>query len=270
MTFKEFCTKTGEVIKKAGHYCGVALGYCWTGIKSVISYILKNPKELFYLILIIILCLFLFRSCSEKSNLTKIYNDNIEALSDSIHTYKTKNGTLVCERDILIGEIDVLKVTNAELYDDLKELKATHAETVVKLEAVINNETHDTVYVLEEQTHLNITKSFDFSNEYRTLNGNIKLNNDTLSLAVDSDKVYVDFTVAVEDNNVKIKSDNPYIEYKDVYGITIPEYKDTWSLNVGPSLNIGYDPIHKTFSPTIGISVTFGYNICSFGKRIKR
>lgn len=262
MTFNEICKKVGNSIKIAGNFC-------MNAIKSILSFILKNPREIFYLFLVILLCLFLMRSCNEKKAMEGIYIDNIEVLHDSLNTYKSKNGDLVCERDILVGDIELLKITNEELYNDLVDLKRKNADLVVKLNATVKNETHDTVYIIEP-TSLYITEQFDFSNKWRTLSGDINLANDSLSLNINKDEVYVDFTIAMEDNNVRIKSNNPYIEYDNVYGIIQPEYKDNWSLNVGPSISIGYDPIHKTFSPTIGVSLTFGYNICSFGKRLKR
>lgn len=262
MTFKSFCGKIGEGIKKTGKFC------C-DSVQSILTFIIENPKELFYLILIILLCLFLMRSCNEKKAMEEMYVENIEVLHDSLNTYKSKNGNLVCERDMLVGDIELLKITNEELYNDLVDLKRKNADLVVKLNATVKNETHDTVYIIKP-TSLYITKQFDFSNKWRTLAGDINLANDSLSLNINKDEVYVDFTIAMEDNNVRIKSNNPYIEYDNVYGIIQPEYTDNWSLNIGPSINVGYDPIHKTFSPTVGVSLTFGYNIWSFGKRLKR
>ena len=96
-------------------------------------------------------------------------------------------------------------------------------------------------------------------------------------IANDSDKVYADFTFAVEDNQVYVTSNNPYILYNDIYGFTMPEYEPTWSLVVGPSLFLGYDPIGHArisqgdlpFSVGVGVSLTIGYNIKSGGKKTK-
>ena len=210
---------------------------------------------------IIILLLFLLgvsvKSCQENK---QSCNNNITALTDSISYYKSKNGELVASKTLLEGEFSLLEKTNSKLADELKSMKVTDPEQVVKIVTKYVQLPSDTVWVVDS-TDINITKQFDFTDKYRSLAGNIYLKNDMLGLNINKDEVYANYTLAIKDNKAYVTSDNPYIKISDIQGITLPTPK-TKHFYLGPSINFGYDPIQK--KPTFNIGVSVGYGLFSW------
>lgn len=247
--------------------------------KKVGQWIWDNKYYIILFIITIILIITQFKSCQNYKNQKAISDHNIAALNDSIHYYKGKNGELVANKMILIGDIETLKLANADLAQQVKDLKLKKPQTVVIVKTETENQQHDTTWVFEtEPCDTTIHKDFDFSDKWRTLSGSINYEDESLSLKIDSDKVYADFTFAVEDGQVFVSSNNPYIKYNDIQGITMPEYEPSWSLVVGPSLSLGYDPLGHSrmksqndlpFYIGVGVSLTWGYNIKSGGKKLK-
>ena len=210
---------------------------------------------------IIILLLFLLgvsvKSCQENK---QSCNNNITALTDSISYYKSKNGELVASKTLLEGEFSLLEKTNSKLADELKSMKVTDPEQVVKIVTKYVQLPSDTVWVVDS-TDINITKQFDFTDKYRSLAGNIYLKNDMLGLNINKDEVYANYTLAIKDNKAYVTSDNPYIKISDIQGITLPTPK-TKHFYLGPSINFGYDPIQK--KPTFNIGISVGYGLFSW------
>ena len=108
-----------------------------------------------------------------------------------------------------------------------------------------------------------IIKDFAFNNKYRELEGQVSLFDTTLSLNINKDKIYLDYTLALKDGKVYVQSDNPYVKYNEIQGLTIPSnIAKTKRFGIGPSVGYGYDFKFKKFSPYIGVSVN--YNLISF------
>lgn len=210
---------------------------------------------------IIILLLFLLgvsvKSCQENK---QSCNNNITALTDSISYYKSKNGELIASKTLLEGDFSLLEKTNSKLADELKSMKVTDPEQVVKIVTKYVQLPSDTVWVVDS-TDINITKQFDFTDKYRSLAGNIYLKDDMLGLNINKDEVYANYTLAIKDNKAYVTSDNPYIKISDIQGITLPTPK-TKHFYLGPSINFGYDPIQK--KPTFNIGVSVGYGLFSW------
>lgn len=222
---------------------------------------LKSIKIHLIYTAIIILLLFLLgvsvKSCQENK---QSCNNNITALTDSISYYKSKNGELVASKTLLEGEFSLLEKTNSKLANELKSMKVTDPEQVVKIVTKYVQLPSDTVWVVDS-TDINITKQFDFTDKYRSLAGNIYLKDDMLGLNINKDEVYANYTLAIKDNKAYVTSDNPYIKISDIQGITLPTPK-TKHFYLGPSINFGYDPIQK--KPTFNIGVSVGYGLFSW------
>ena len=118
----------------------------------------------------------------------------------------------------------------------------------------------DTVWVIDS-INANITKPFNFTDNYRSLEGNVYLKNDILGLSISKDEVYANYILAIKDNKAYITTDNPYIKISDIQGITLPTPK-TKHFYLGPSINFGYDPIKN--KPTFNIGVSVGYGLFSW------
>ena len=222
---------------------------------------LKSIKTHLIYISIIIGLLFLLdisiRSCQENKEL---YENNIIALSDSVSYYKDKNGNLVASKTLLEGDISLLKKTNSELSDELNSMKIKNPEQVVKIVTEYVNTPSDTVWVIDS-INANITKPFNFTDNYRSLEGNVYLKDDILGLSINKDEVYANYILAIKDNKAYITTDNPYIKISDIQGITLPTPK-TKHFYLGPSINFGYDPIKN--KPTFNIRVSVGYGLFSW------
>ena len=222
---------------------------------------LKSIKIHLIYISIIILLLFglsiSIKSCQQNKQL---YGNNITALVDSISYYKAKNGKLVASKSLLEGDISLLKKTNLELKNELNSMKVKNPEQVVKIVTEYINTPLDTVWVIDSKD-ANITKQFDFTDNYRSLVGDVYLKDDILGLNISKDEVYANYTLAIKDNKVYITTNNPYIKISDIQGITIPTPK-TKHFYLGPSINFGYDLIQN--KPTFNVGISIGYGLFSW------
>ena len=223
--------------------------------------LLKSVKTHLIYVAIIIVLLFALsisvKSCQENKQL---YNNNVTALIDSVSYYKAKNGELVASKSLLEGDMSLLEKTNSELANELNSMKVKNPEQVVKIVTEYIKTPSDTVWVIDS-TNVNITKQFDFTDDYRSLAGDVYLKNNMLGLNINKDEVYANYTLAIKDNKAYITTNNPYIKISDIQGITIPTPK-TKHFYLGPSINFGYDPIQN--KPTFNVGVSIGYGLFSW------
>ena len=232
----------------------------------------KFKQQIILILIIIVLCIntiFTVKGCQQYKDQN---NQNLIALTDTIKYYTTKNGETYVSKEMLIGDLNTLKLVNDSLFKVIKEMKLKKPESVVYIENQIDNGKKDTVWQISDPIYIvkhdtlyenaNLTKEFNFNNEFRELEGNVSLKDSTLSLSIDKDKVFFDYTLAIENNKVYVKSNNPYIKYNNIQGIELPKPKKSiWGITVGPSIGYGYDFNGKKFGPTIGINATIGLKI---------
>lgn len=227
---------------------------------KLVEFLKSIKTHLIYATIIIVLLFALsisVRSCQENKQL---YGDNITALIDSVSSYKAKNGELVVSKSLLEGDMSLLEKTNSELAKELNSMKVKNPEQVVKIVTKYIKAPSDTVWVIDS-TNANITKQFDFTDDYRSLTGDVYLKNNMLGLNISKDEVYANYTLAIKDNKAYITTNNPYIKISDIQGITIPTPKIK-HFYLGPSINFGYDPIQN--KPTFNVGVSIGYGLFSW------
>lgn len=232
-------------------------------MKEFIDLIKKYKTQIILIVLLVLAILFGINQAVAKKNARKQGENNIIALTDSVHFYKSKSGDLVAEKTLLLGDINTLKLANKELADEIEDMKLHNPQQVVYIETVVTNTVHDTAWLVDENDTL-IQKAFDFSDQWRTLTGSIKFKANNLSLNIDNDKVFVNYTLAIKDNKVYIKSDNPYVTYDNIQGLTLPKTKKNFSLGVGPTISYGWWPGMQKPSPYVGISLGVYYNLLQF------
>lgn len=217
----------------------------------------KHKIEILLSIALLVCGVFLYRSCTETRQLKKQQTANIIALTDTIKVYKGKHGEAVHKKNILQGDLNTLKLANRELYDKVKSMKVKKVTEVVEVKSIIENEVHDTLWRVQRDTVYNtITKYFAFNNKYRILEGNVAVSDTTIGVAITSDKVYVDYTMAISQGKVHLTSDNPYVKFNEIKGISLPKPK-TKRWGIGPTVGYGFDISKKSFSPFIGISLNY-------------
>lgn len=227
----------------------------------------KYKSQIIIGLSLLVCVFFLIKGCQNRIDSKQIYDNNVKALTEEIQTWKTKAGDLVAEKTVLEGDINLLKQTNEDLYKQVKQLKAKPKE-VVYIETEIINEVHDTTYIFNTDSTY-IKRNFDFSNQWRTLNGFIEYNKPNLNLTFLQDVVKADFTIAIKDSKVFVTSNNPYIAYNDIQGVVLPKTQPMFSISTGPSFSAGYGLINKNFDFYAGWSIVIGYNLVTFGQKKK-
>ena len=98
----------------------------WNGFK----------KDIIYIALIIVMVCWAItsmRSCSNQLQENKLLEHNIEAITSEAEQYKGKNGELVCQQQILIGDMNTLKIANEDLHNRLKSMEVKNEEQALRI-----------------------------------------------------------------------------------------------------------------------------------------
>ncbi len=221
----------------------------------------KVKTHLIYILIICLLAGALCISINKCSNTSGEYKHNIEALNDTIKYYQDKNGNLVATKLAFESDIKTLKLLNEKLYNQVDSLKLSknNVTQIIYVDGKIENPKKDTAYVIKHDTiSKGFSKDFKFNNKYRTLEGNVTYVPDSLRFKINKDEINFDYTLAMDKSNrIYVKSTNPYVKYNEISGFTIPKQK-TKRWNIGPSVNIGYDPINNKATFSVGGSITYG------------
>ena len=227
-------------------------------LKKVMKHSIKKlPLQLLPYIVVFILILVCVRQCSNNADIKKQLQHNIETLTDSVKHYRTVSGDIAAEKAILIGDIDLLKQTNDSLYRKVKELGIKKPGQVVYITNEIIREKHDTAWIV---LTTEMPRTFDFSDKWRDLTGNVTLKDSILGLSINKDIVRMDYTMCIKDNRVYISSSNPYVKFNEIQGITIPKTKQKhW--HIGPTIGVGIGT-DGVIRPNLSLGLT--YSIVSF------
>jgi hypothetical protein len=225
---------------------------------KILSHI-KN--HIYYILGIIVLIGFLSVSVDRCSKVSKEYKHNLEALNDTIKYYQDANGNLVAKKLAFESDINTLKLLNEDLYNqiDSLKLKKNNVTQIFYVDGQISNPEKDTTYIVQHDTiSRGFSKDFNFNNKYRILEGNVNYKQDSLGINIKKDIINFDYTLALDkDNNIYVKSTNPYVKYNEITGFTLPkEKRKRW--NIGPSISFGYDPVNNRPGVTGGISLSYG------------
>ena len=226
----------------------------------------KLKMHIIYILIILLLACFLCGAVNRCSNVSREYKHNIEALNDTIKCYQDKNGNLVATKLAFESDVKTLKDLNRNLYDQIDSLKLrpNNVSQIIQVGGEIENPNQDTAYVvLHDTISKGFYKDFNFNNKYRTLEGNVNYQNDSLGIHITKDVIQFDYTIAMDkDARMYIKSTNPYVKYKEMTGFTVPQKKhQKTTLVIGPSVTWGYDINSKKTGFTLGVSATYGLNL---------
>lgn len=217
------------------------------------------------ILLIVILLISLGASIRSCQHLESKYDNNIKALNDSIRYHKSKSGEIVAQKTAyLVDNIKELKQLNNDLYDKVKNLNISGTpQSAIYIKGDVEYLPQDTAYIIHHDTISNgFTKSFNFDDKWRQLQGDVTYKNDSLGVYITKDAMQFDYTLAIDKKNqIHVTSDNPYVKYNEITGFTLPKQKRK-SIVIGPSVSFGYDPLNNKMTPTIGISAT--YNLFGF------
>ena len=254
---------------------------------------LKKPKgqRNVLFIALVVLLVFMFRSCGENTNLEIFkYEQNIASLKDSIRTYENKNGELVSEKTALITEKEGLKKYNDELSKEVKNLK----DNPIIVKKVSVEIIHDTIYVDPEIDSSGIVYNADSSikvvpfkwsdstkydkNNFRNIGGKYIVAVDTnmnvwsRDFVIINDEIGMSFTTGITENDddrveIFVKSDYPNFKAVKIDGALFDPRESTvikkffppkrWGVGVFGGYGIYIDPSNFR----AGTGITFGVGV---------
>ena len=230
--------------------------------QMVLTFVRNHKRILIEVFSVVAFFVFITWSINKCTYYKNVNDKNIIALTDSVNYYKGKYGNEVAKKTMIETDCKNLQIINDSLYKMIQSMQVKKPDIVIGGSTSIDNGKHDTVYIptVTEITSKNIYRKFDFSNQYRELTGNVSYTNDTLGLYIEKDRMQFKYALAVKDNVVYMTSDNPYVKFNSITGLTIPKQKKEKKFGIGPSLFGGYS--NKGF--VYGIGIGLQYNFINF------
>lgn len=230
----------------------------------------NNKRTIIEVLVMIILFVWALTSMQRCSTMKLEYNtakNNIVALTDSITYYESTTGELIAQKTMLTGEIKELKESHSKelnnLYNELNSMKRKNAQLAAQIDVLVENPARDTVWKYDSVLVVqSLVQPFQFKDKWRNLSGNITLNDNKMGLNIKEDQVFFDYTIAVDDGLIYIKSDNPYVKYNKITAIQEQQKKPKrW--NIGFQVGFGFQCglFKKTIDvgPYAGVGVSYGF-----------
>lgn len=230
--------------------------------QMVLTFVRNHKRILIEVFSVVAFFVFITWSINKCTYYKNVNDKNIIALTDSVNYYKGKYGNEVAKKTMIETDCKNLQIINDSLYRMIQSMQVKKPDIVIGGSTSIDNGKRDTVYIptVTEITAKNIYRKFDFSNQYRELTGNVSYTNDTLGLYIEKDRMQFKYALAVKDNVVYMTSDNPYVKFNSITGLTIPKQKKEKKFGIGPSVFGGYG--NKGF--VYGIGIGLQYNLINF------
>ena len=230
--------------------------------QMVLTFVRNHKRILIEVFSVVAFFVFITLAINKCTYYKNVNDKNIIALTDSVNYYKGKYGNEVAKKTMIETDCKNLQIINDSLYRMIQSMQVKKPDIVIGGSTSIDNGKRDTVYIptVTEITSKNIYRKFDFSNQYRELTGNVSYTNDTLGLYIEKDRMQFKYALAVKDNVVYMTSDNPYVKFNSITGLTIPKQKKEKKFGIGPSVFGGYS--NKGF--VYGIGIGLQYNLINF------
>lgn len=230
--------------------------------QMVLTFVRNHKRILIEVFSVVAFFVFITMSINKCTYYKNVNDKNIIALTDSVNYYKGKYGNEVAKKTMIETDCKNLQIINDSLYRMIQSMQVKKPDIVIGGSTSIDNGKRDTVYIptVTEIASKNIYRKFDFSNQYRELTGNVSYTNDTLGLYIEKDRMQFKYALAVKDNVVYMTSDNPYVKFNSITGLTIPKQKKEKKFGIGPSVFGGYS--NRGF--VYGIGIGLQYNLINF------
>lgn len=227
-------------------------------IKTILNKL--TAKDVLYILIIIGLGWLLWTNHSNMNKLEEQYKNNVEAFTDTVSYYKSKTGELVASKTAFECDIKELEKLNESLHAEIKDLKIKNdVLSGMHVSGKVENPSVDTVFIVNQDSISNGFKhNFNFNNDWRTLEGYVAYIPDSLGVNITKDETYFDYTLAIdENNNIYIKSSNPYIKYNEFTGFVIPEKPKLKKFEWGIYANLEYNFKVNKIAPIIGTELVY-------------
>ena len=209
----------------------------------------SNWKNILLIVFSCIIVVLLMSTTCTKQKLD-IANNNIAALTDTVHTYQLKNGELMYEKQGFMLEKEklekYLEISKSEVKDLEKKLGSALA-TISKLKGQIKVDTiitHDSVYLDQDSVYHN---KFKYKDKWLSVDGTSTFSFKPFNANTTINNILMDVPLKVgmsTDNKWFVTSENPYVNFTSVDGVNLaPSNKKRFTLGVhvgvGPSFGYG-------------------------------
>ena len=237
-----------------------------------LRWFLSDWKNFLIAILLVLFIVFYLSYKSIEHNYENIIVQKEEQLTE----YKNKVGELYVQNETYITDIKNLKISNTELYDEVKNLKENPiiVTKVTTKEVIKEIKIHDTINVVGDDTY---DFGFSFRDQWFGLDGSSTINTRTLVSDTYIDSLYfnneltLDLIEKGKEISFIVKSDNPYCQINKINGAVIsPEkskvlkkrFDDKWCVvaGVGPSVTM----IDGSLKVVPAVNITIGRKVFGF------
>lgn len=245
----------------------------------MIEFLKKNWKDVLLIILVILSTSFIMSTSCTKQKLD-IAENNISALTDTISTYKLKNGELLYEKQGYIAEKEQLSTFIGVQECEIKELEkklCSAVSTIAKLKQEVKVDTLkliDSVYIYDEYE---VRNNFSFSDNWLSLSGTTIYKDCKFSTTLNNLTMDVPLKIGTtKDNSWFVTTENPYVSFSSIDGASIEKAKPkrfSLSIHAGAGLSYGYgmsgseDGIVRSgwfFGPALHVGVGVSYKLIEF------
>lgn len=244
----------------------------------MIEFLKKYWKDMLLIILVILTTSFIMSTSCTKQKLD-IAENNVSALTDTISSYKLKNGELLYEKQGYIAEKEQLSTFIGVQKSEIKELEKklnSAVSTIAKLKQEVKVDTLkliDSVYVYEDE----MRNDFSFSDNWLSLSGTTIYKDYKFSTTLNSLSMDVPLKIGTtKDNSWFVTTENPYVSFSSIEGASIEKAKPkrfSLSIHAGIGLSYGYgisganDGLVRSgwfFGPAIHIGAGVSYKLFEF------
>lgn len=230
-------------------------------------------KDILLIILFSIVCGLSIYNVTTKNDLTKAEN-NIEAIKDTVKTYKLKNDELLyAQQGFLLEKAELEKyigISKKTINELEKELDSKIA-LISKLEGNVRIDTLEVIdsIFIDNDTLFN---NFVYQDNWLYLNGLTKYYDNISNTTINTIAMSAPITIGTtKDNQWFVTSENPYITFTDIKGANLEKAKPKrWALGVQVGLGViggagicgSSDNIVRSgwvigFGPYIGIGISY-------------
>lgn len=244
----------------------------------MIEFLKNNWKVVLLIILVILTTSFIMSTSCTKQKLD-IAENNISALTDTLSTYKLKNGELLYEKQGYIAEKEQLSTFIGLQESEIKELEkklSSAVSTIVKLKQEVKVDTLkliDSVYIYDDE----IRNDFSFSDNWLSLSGTTIYKDCNFSTTLNNLSMDVPLKIGTtKDNSWFVTTENPYVSFSSIEGASIEKTKPkrfSLSIHAGVGLSYGYgilganDGLVRSgwfFGPAVHIGAGVSYKLFEF------
>lgn len=178
---------------------------------------------------------------AEKNQLVKKISDNNLQLNDRI---ASKEAAEVVYKDKLDSLSEQLKIKPKTIIQTIEVTSKLDAQVSAKTDTFINTITKNIDSL-----------SFSYSDRWMKVKGTVKKQGTNLNIE-GKDSLYITRYKRGSNTIVDIRNTNKYIKLSGASTLSIENPKPPL-VQLKPYIGLGYDPLHKTIGPNIGIGITF-------------